>query len=480
MMNRIEGVRNLKKSIQLLRKLSMSKIYDASSPDFDEVCKISFRKVKKGFGFSLNHKEILFNPDQFRVSNVLIENDQLKFNVSSLYVTDRTVSQIKGRVGRISSLNFNREKTAFHRLIIPVDKKCNFTFSVENVLIQYVYKTHISSRNAIQVSLIQGNFLLYQITKKINNTKNNYIVLESDISMLFSDFTEACYSILLGFGFISGYFIQDEGFFFQYEEYLAIHPSAFYHTTLRDSIKCSYVPTYANPNGYIHDPEIAERFKDKLRTLSQAEFSLLCRKIAKDDDFKSIILLILESNTQSLVSSPGMLSIALETISKIIYNENKYTLAPITDKIIAKRLRAQLKSEISKFSSEISSEGIIILNSRINNINQITNRDKLLLPFKILNIKINENDINAIDQRNAFLHGNTPMILNENPEGTDNEFKFRYFLYLKLYTLISSIILKYFGFDNLILNYPKIYELNTGISLDEDHYRDLSASYNER
>jgi hypothetical protein len=422
--------------------------------------------------FSLTHVDMLFKHEQFDFSNVSIEDNQIKFNVSSLFITQRTIGQISGKLGRISSLKFDQEGVHYHRLIIPTNTKINFTFSVENVIIEYIYEKQISTRNAIEINLEGHNFLLYQAAKKLNDdNKDNYIVLESASPIVFEQFTEMCYSILIGFGFVSGSFIQNEGFFFQYKESTLTAPTAFCHSVLRDSINCSYVPTYSNPHGYIHNPEIAERYKDKPRTLKLSEFSSLCSRIFNIDDFKSIILLILESNTQSLVSSPGTLSIALETISNVIYNENETALAPISDQRIAKEVKSHLKKEVLKFTDNISQEGIDIITSRIDNINQRTNREKLLLPFKILKIDINEKDISAIEQRNAFLHGNTPMILNEKPHSLRDEDKFRYYLYLKLYTLISALILKYCGFDNLILNYPKIYELETGINLNEEHYR---------
>ena len=42
-----------------------------------------------------------------------------------------------------------------------------------------------------------------------------------------------------------------------------------------------------------------------------------------NNDIKTIILLLLEVQTQSLVSGPGILSITLETLSNVIYEENE-------------------------------------------------------------------------------------------------------------------------------------------------------------
>lgn len=171
---------------------------------------------------------------------------------------------------------------------------------------------------------------------------------------------------------------------------------------------------YNNPFGYIHDSKIATKYRGKTRTLRRVEFSKLCFNIYKNDDFKSVILLFLESSTQSLVSSLGALSIALETLANIVYEENEKGLAPIADKKTAKELRVKFESILEGYRDKISNEGIAILNSRIQQINQRTNREKLLIPFKLLDIALNNEDVQAIEQRNSFLHGKIPMIEGEN------------------------------------------------------------------
>lgn len=65
------------------------------------------------------------------------------------------------------------------------------------------------------------------------------------------------------------------------------------------------------------------------------------------------------------------------------------------------------------------------------------------------------------------------MIKGEQPEELESADRFRYYLYLKLYTLVSAIILKYCGYDSFILNFPKIYENSTKIELKEEHYRKI-------
>src|SRR5690606_28433562 len=94
---------------------------------------------------------------------------------------------------------------------------------------------------------------------------------------------------------------------------------------MRGTIKCHYAPTYSNPYGYIHDQKISELYKKKVRVVSSDEFSKLCEFCYKNSDVRTILLLLIEVHTQSLASGPAILSVALETLGKVIYEENKET-----------------------------------------------------------------------------------------------------------------------------------------------------------
>jgi len=295
------------------------------------------------------------------------------------------------------------------------------------------------------------------------------LVLECKTPVTYSEFSEYCFSILISLGFVTGDFINDDGYFLQYENNTMEDVLGIAYRQMRGSIKCHYVPIYSNPFGYIHDTKNAELYDKKLRTLNLREFSNLCQYCHENEDIKSVLLLLIEVLTQTLISGPAILSIALETLANIIYDQNEPKLAPIKDKIISTKLRKELLKTIDKFNDQIDSEGKEIIKSRINQINQ----DKLSVPFKILDIPIFKADIEAIEQRNAFLHGKTPTFQDLENKSINESDKFIYYLYLKLYVLVSSIIMKYIGYDSLVLNYPKIYEKETGIELDEEHYRQI-------
>ena len=449
-------------------------MYSASSKDFGNSSLIQLRKELRGFSFRFEHSDMLFKHEMFDFKNILLKRGKFQLKVNAFYTTSRTFGKMSGIVGSFSSTNFDASKLQFHRLIIPCPEKPNFVFSIENVSIEYKYKQHTSTRLAIEVDLPEGRFHLYQVFKKLNDKKKpSYMVIDSQTSMQFPEFSEICHSILIGFGFISGSFIQNEGFFFQYKNPELNVPTSFYHTEFRKSIKASYTPIYSNPHGVIHDRKVADKYLDKIRVMSGLSFSRLCHLAHSESDMKSALFLILETNTTSLVSSPGLFSIALETLANFVYQKNESKLAPIPDKKFAKQLRSELKTVIQNHSKEIGAEAEAILNNRIDQINQRTNREKLLIPFNVLGIELNEIDIQAIEQRNSFLHGKIPMIQDEKPENISEEDKLRYFLHLKLFTLLSALILKLSGFNGHIVNYPKIHELSTRKNLREKHYRKI-------
>lgn len=465
---------DLSESFELLNKIREIDNGIISSKEFSSNYKIELQPDDKGINFTIFHDSFIFKHDKWDFKNLEINHNELKINIPYLYLTKKTGGQVNGKIPAFEYGYFNKEESKYHRLALPLNKKINFIFSVENILIDYTYKSGINTREATEITIKNNLFYFFVAKKKVTEISDkDYLVLESKSPMPYSEFAEFCFSILISFGFVSGDFINNDGYFFQYENGSMENVVGIAYRQMRGSIKCQYVPTYSNPFGYIHSIEKANLYKDKVRKLNLKEFSNLCQCCYENDDIKSILLLLIEVHTQTLVSGPGILSIALETLANVLYEENESALAPVKNKSISKKLRRDLLKVLDNFKDEIDAEGTEIIKSRIDQINQRTNRDKLLIPFKILRIPINSTDIEAIEQRNAFLHGRTPMVQEIEPKSINEADKFRYYLYLKLYVLVSSIIMKYIGYDNLVVNYPKIHEKDTGIELDEEYYRQI-------
>ena len=473
-LKKIENMIELSESLEILNEIRKIENGSITSKEFTSSYKIQLEPNDKGIKFTLFHDSFMFMHDKWDFNNLEISQEDLKIKIPYLYINENTGGYVKGKIPTFEYGNFNKVDTKYHRLVLPINEKLNFMFSVENVSIDYNYTSGIRTREATEIIIDEHVFYLFKAKKKTTEKSNeDYLILESRTPISYTSFSEYCFSILISFGFVSGDFINNDGYFFQYETNSMIDTVGIAYRQMRGSIKCQYVPTYSNPYGYVHNKEKADLYKDKVRTLSLQEFSKLCQFCHSNDDIKSILLLLIEVHTQTLVSAPGILSIALETLAKVIYEENETSLSPIKIKSTSRKLRKELLKTLDGFTDEIDKEGKEIIKSRIDQINQRTNREKLLSPFNILKIPITSIDKEAIEQRNAFLHGRTPMVQDVEPKSVNEADKFRYYLYLKLYVLVSSVIMKYIGFDNLVVNYPKIYEKGTGVGLNEEYYRQI-------
>lgn len=232
----------------------------------------------------------------------------------------------------------------------------------------------------------------------------------------------------------------------------------------------SYSPIYGNAFGYIRDKKIAKETHKKLRALTLKEFSALCKWAFSSIDFSSILLLIIEASTSSLLVMPSGFSVALEGLTDLIVKEKEEKVAPIKDKKLAGKIRSEFRSIIDSHSKSLDLEGQQILKSKIDNINQLTNRGKLTKPFELLKFKLTTEDIKAIEHRNDFLHGRIALGFNDEVKVANQEV---YYISLRLYTLLAILILKSVGYDNRIVNYPKIHENVYKKKLSEEHFRQI-------
>ena len=472
-MKKIANTIDITKSTILINIISRQKLASIRFPESDKPYDIELHPINKGIKCDIYSGRFLYNNDNWNFNNLEIDIPNIIIKIPQLFLNYKSNNKVSGKIPNFEIEGFSNTKKTYHRLFLPINKKINFLNSVENILVNYNYNSNITTCEATEITIKDNVFHIFLAKQTIGEIEENYLVIDSQYELSFSDFSEYCFSILICFGYIAGDFINDDGYFFQYLDEAKTEIAGLRYSQLRGSINCHYAPVHCDPYALIHDDKIAEKYFNKPRGLSIKEFSNLCSLCYSKDEIKTILILILETNTQSLVSSPGILSIVLETFSNFICNENEKTTTPIPSRKTSKSLRAELLKGLEKFKEELSPDGYEIIKNKITQINQMTNKEKLLLPFKILNIPINKADIEAIEQRNAFLHGREPMVQDANPKSNAEADSFRHYLYLKIYVLISAMILKYIGFDNMIINYPKIHENGTGITLDEEYYRQI-------
>jgi|GEM_PF-1298154 hypothetical protein len=465
---------NLLATLELLKTLEQIKDGKLRSPELKDDYNVELYRKGKRLYFNIPSNEFFYLHDEFNFSNLKLSTSDISVHIPYLVINNKGTEGAKGYIYEFEYKKVERDSLKHFRLFLPISSNMNFAFSIENLNIRINgFLTYLTS-NALKASFDDKVFHMFVVSNSSSiNSEEKYLVIDCDVPLLFEDFTEYCFSILLCFGYVSGDFVNDRGFYVQYDTSTYSDIIGIVHREMRGTIDYSYVPTYSNPHGYIHDSTKAQPFIGKIRTLRFDEFSRLCKLCIDKDYIKTSLLLLMEADKLTLVSRPGILSIVLETLTNLLYEENKEDLVPIKDRSTAKKLRQELIETVNNFTGEVSAESKSLIVNKLSHINQVTNRSKLLLPFTILKIPIEQSDIEAIEKRNSFLHGKIPIIAFRKDNSLNEEDKVRFYLSLKQYVLIAAIIMKYIGFDSLIVNYPKIYENSTGVPLDELLYRQI-------
>jgi hypothetical protein len=403
-------------------------------------------------------------------TGIQIQLGRTVYILESVFLGNYNLSKLSGNVDRFHTIGFYENAKYYYRLVIPLKKKLDFHYQIE----QTSFKTDLGyfSRSST-TAIIDGESIHAYC---INNEKNqNYFVIESNIKQTFDQFINKANAIKLGIGYLSGYYVGNKGFFFAYTNKIMSQPKHFRYIALRDSIRSQYCPIYSNAFGYLHrDKELAEKYQSLLRQISLVEFSVLCDKIYTSLELSSILMLILESSNASLLFMPGGFAIALENLSDLVIEKRKLKLSPIKDREISKKIREEIFVVLEKYKELMSSEDLATIYKRVDNINQITNKARLKAPFDLLTITLNEEDLKILETRNDFLHGRVPDLTNEGLNRTLNRInKDLFYCSMKFYTLLNVLILKWIGYDNRIVNYPKIHEDFIEIHLSEEPFRQV-------
>lgn len=85
-----------------------------------------------------------------------------------------------------------------------------------------------------------------------------------------------------------------------------------------------------------------------------------------------------------------------------------------------------------------------------------------------------DEDLKILETRNEFLHGRVPDLTNAGAKrSTDRINKDLYYCSMRFYTLLNMIILKWIGYDNKVVNYPKVHEGFIQIHLEEEPFRQV-------
>ncbi len=457
--------------------------------DFEKTKLGVFRKPKSSldtideveFSNSRNEFKIEFDFNKYRsrnknlgvgdvIKNVKFDFEKETIILNSVYINKFSNESLEGSINQLHSEGFSKSKKQYFKFVIPNSKSLDIHNQIANTVFDNDYR--MRSSLATKINLVDEEIF---ILEEKDENKNKYLIVESRRKQTYEEFSNKTFAIRIALGYVTGYFAGNRGYFFSYSNAKMEKYNDFYFTSLRDEIKTLMNPINANPFSWLNDyKKVAEKYyKMKIfRPLTISEFSFLCNKLIINDNFTATLLLIIESSKASLIFRPSGYSIALETLSDIIIGAEKEKIAPINSKQDCKDFKIDLIEVLNKHSIKESFVDTKTLQVRIENINQITNLESLKKPFSILGIDLLEEDLKVIKSRNDFLHGRVPDF---KKQGANRSIELKdydlYYASVRLYTLLNVLIFKMIGFDNYVLNFPKIYEKNTKFKVKEEYYR---------
>ncbi len=408
-----------------------------------------------GFTEEDNMKEL----DNFGIKERLIlERNGCKYSINKNSTRKITTTFGDPKVITIEVNNFQSLEDDFFndnllRLIVPTSVEPDFDdFNCKSL--------HISGITTfcglIELKLNNKNYHIFK--HRNDDTEENYFIIDSIEKNSFEEFKKNTSAILLAFGFITGNLFQDE-FYYQIikEDYTTIAEATAYFKKEPSIITDA---GFLNPMEfksyleYLKKDELLEKIPLRLESHN---FSKICELVSRNLTLARSIKLLLEGNqTKLLLLRAGIYSIALETITGFICEENENKLKPIPNKELSKKIIGKFKETLEEYEGLISDYGNEVLNKNISNINKPTNSKKLSKPFELYNIRLSKSELLILNHRNKFLHGTSPF----NEEELESKDKEIAYISKKLLTLCNSLILKYCGYSGHMVDYGGYHQLN--------------------
>lgn len=391
------------------------------------------------------------------IKNYFVANRSERFQrgMMPLSTTRINVCEMSGRNEHPS--------TAYFKTIIPISRGFNWHSIFDDDIVDL--DSGKSVRGLITVTIDSVSIELYSF--KHNN--QNYLVLEANTELDLETFDNYCWSMLIAVAFINGQLWQGDQYYFSYQDSDMKEFDAWSYERRRDSITSIYPAITSNPHSWMKGSDDAQQYNDgSLLDMDKICLSKLCQWIHDKDMHKSIALLIIESKVASLLLMPAGFAIAIEGLATLFELKEGEKVKPISNKEKGKEFVNKLLEVLHDYEGDKHFVDVEILETNISqNVNRATNRERLLIPFKLLDIEISQDDRMALDYRNDLLHGNVILepIVRKKYEMNTTE------LSMRLMTLANAIVMKNIGYRGRILNHVKLQEQSMGRVIQEDYFR---------
>lgn len=340
----------------------------------------------------------------------------------------------KGRINQLKAIDL--KEIGFHRAIIPLLSSGK---SPMNYIKTCGFNVGSSTRVAgyLEINIKGNRFGIYDY--EVNGQKS--IIIDCYDKGSIEEFKKYVNTINYCLALVSGFFAGDEMIIIQSNSYDFININGFSYETIK---KSSEGVSIINPEIYM----VYNQEKRRTTYLKSEVFESLVVESLMDIRLFRAIEIMCESSIYPMEIKASTYSVALETIKNINIEKNSERINPFKEKINAKEAIKEMKKYINDLDDDKFNNKEMVL-KKIEQLNQIGNKDSLLLSFKLLDIKLTDDDKRCINMRNDFLHGKFPF------EQKKNNYELEYVVY-RLHMLILSLIMKHIGYSGPILNNIKL------------------------
>lgn len=294
-----------------------------------------------------------------------------------------------------------------------------------------------SLKNGVLLNIDKSQILFY--LEKIDEDYG-YFIFKTQNNIDFDKFEKVVNAARAALGLISGYYMADSVYYISLKRPKGIKGLTYKYQNINEVIKHNYP---------LLDKPLYRDIKKEELNLSGEQYNKLVKLLYTHEEFLRASLLLITAGTTKGISKGALASVALETITNIIAEEQP------KKKIIGNtEIYSQLKHEINKvlriIKPRINKEECDVLEKRLNNIYTLPNAKKLEDAFNLLDIELNEEELYCLSCRNKLLHG----VLPENKKIkilTEDELIF--FVSNRLIMLSSMLLLKKAGFEGKIIDW---------------------------
>lgn len=345
------------------------------------------------------------------------------------------------KINLLKSKNFHFDNKNEFRSITLVDNYFNLE---RYLIIDEKDKTDLENFSSINFFTLHIESIYFRVYTGKFNSKNNFLVIESDSQLDLNSFFRIRNNILISIGFLSGYFFNCEEFIFSnYRN----ESSLFYEFKNRNQITHGYPidetifpPTNKTikPNNYesilrLSGPKVADYVNTTV-----SSFLKLVKIINEEEELQTALRLFFEAQKASLYLQPYGLFGCLEIIANlIIENNNRIKF----DK--KQLLKDDALKVLVKYKQVINNSDFDLFSDSLNQIGKIQNSQVYINAFLTLDISLNLDEKKLLNQRNDFFHGRvtTKNTTFSRVDSYDGYFKELSYISLKLNVLIRKLVL---------------------------------------